>query len=560
MKKIFTLLSALPSLLLLSGNVYGQQTIYSENFSYPTGGLPQGWEIQAEQPPGWSINNSQISGGTAPELYMTYGMQVGLSRLVSPAINIAGHKQLALSYNQYLINFAGDAGETIGVDVTFDGGQTWQPLWEKPLGTLNIPQDRFTYFVTVPESATEMKYAFRYDGNNFFINGWAIDNIKIEDVANKDLLVSNITGNTTLNAGKPAMFVAEVTNGGKSVQNNYTVKLKSSDGTELATASGESINFGEKSQNFLTWTPQLSDVSHKSVYAVVESSDDIDPNNNQSKNLSVNVLKEETKNVQIGTGSFTLQHSIPFNFYTLYSLGQTMYTSQQIGTSNSKISGIQYTCQFDEDNNDIPIQIYLAETNQEDLSSDWLNPASFTKVYDGKMNFKKGFNNLYIPLQTEFNYTGKNLVIYTNKSHPQQVLWSTFMSTFSESPIYSRYSDRDDQPFDAMNPPQGYPVLYTPNVTLFFTDGTMSVIDEGSKYSTLSVYPNPVRDVLKIKTYQNEKILEIRLINSAGQIVSHQMIDNGKPEADVKGLPAGYYLAQITTSKGLVTKKILVEK
>lgn len=557
MKKIFTLISSLPALFLISGSMYGQQTIYSESFSYAPGGMPQGWEIQAEQPPGWSINNSQISGGTAPELYMTYGMQVGLSRLVSPVIDITGHKQLALSYDQYLINFAGDAGETIGVDVTFDGGQNWQPLWEKPLGVLNIPQNRFTYFITAPENATQMQYAFRYDGNNFFINGWAVDDVKIEDVANKDLLVSNISGNTTINAGKPSLFVVEVTNGGKAIQNNYTVKLKSSDETELATTSGEAINFGEKSQNFLTWTP--NDVSHKTVYAVVESSDDTNPSNNQSANLSVNILKEDIKNVQIGNGSFALQHSIPFNFFNLYSLGQTMYTSQQINKSSSKITGIQYTCQFDEDNNDIPVKIYLAETDQEDLSSEWLDPSTFTLVYDGKINFQKGFNNLYIPLQTEFNYNGKNLVIYTNKSHPEMVLWSTFMSTFSEEPIYSRSSDRDDEPFDAMNPPQGYPVLYTPNVTLFFADGTMSVIDDSAKYSSVQIYPNPVKDVLKIKTDNNEKVQELKIINASGQIVMSKTFSGDKTETDVRSLASGFYIVQITTSKGVVNKKILVE-
>ncbi|PZR19932.1 MAG: hypothetical protein DI539_12430 [Flavobacterium psychrophilum] len=558
MKKIFTLLSVLPAYLIFGGHLYAQQTIYSETFSYPTGTVPPGWHIDAEQPPGWSVNNSQISGGTAPELYMTYGMQVGLSRMISPVIDITGHKQLALSYDQYLINFMGDAGETIGADVSFDGGQTWQSLWEKPLGTLNIPQERFTYFITAPENATQMQYAFRYDGSNFFINGWAIDDVRIDDVADKDLLVSYISGNTTVNAGQQAMVMVEVTNGGKSVQSNYTIKVKSTNGTELASISGDPISFGEKSQKILMWTPQENNMPLQSIYAVVELAGDENPSNDKSKEIALNILKNDTKNVQIGSGSFTLQHSIPFNFFNLYSLGQSLYTSQQIGKSNAKITGLQYTCQFDEDNNDIPIQIFLAETDQEDLSSDWLTPSSFTKVYDGKMNFKKGFNQLYIPLQNSFNYSGKNLVIYTNKSHPQMVLWSTFISTFSEEPIYSRNRDGDDQPFDALNPPEGFPVLYVPNVTLFYEDGTMSVIDDTSKSAMVQVYPNPVSDILKIKTVANSQLLNITLINATGQIVLDHKLDNTNAELNVKGLPAGYYIAQIKTSSGIITKKVLV--
>ena len=558
MKKIFTLVSVLPAYLILGGYLDAQQTLYSENFSYPPGSPPPGWEIIADEPPGWFVNNSQISGGTAPELYMKYGMQVGLSRMTSPAIDITGHKHLALSYNQYLINFLGDAGETIGMDVTFDDGQTWQPLWEKPLGTLNIPQDRFTYFVTAPDNATQMKYAFRYEGSNFFINGWAIDDVKVESVVNKDLLVTQLIGNSTSNAGQSAMFVAEVTNGGKEVQTNYTVKLKSADGTELASTPGDPISFGEKSQKILMWTPQESDAPEKSLYAVVELAGDENSGNDKSKEFAVNILKKDTKNVSIGSGSFTLQHSIPFNFFNFYSLAQSLYTSQQIGKSNAKITGLQYSCQFDEDHNDIPIQIFLAETDQQDLSSDWVSPASFTKVYDGPMDFKKGFNQLYIPLENTFNYSGKNLVIYTNKSHPEMVLWSTFIGTFSEEPVYSRNREGDDQPFDALNPPEGYPVLYVPNVTLFFEDGTMSVIDDQAKSAAVQLYPNPVSDILKIKSDNNDKLMSVSLVNSAGQVVMQHKIDNAKPEINVKGLPAGYYIVQIKTSSGVVTKKVLV--
>lgn len=139
------------------------------------------------------------------------------------------------------------------------------------------------------------------------------------------------------------------------------------------------------------------------------------------------------------------------------------------------------------------------------------------------------------------------------------VLWSTFMSTFSEEPIYSRSSDRDDEPFDAMNPPQGYPVLYTPNVTLFFADGTMSVIDDSAKSSSVQIYPNPVKDVLKIKTDNNEKVQELKIINASGQIVMSKTFSNDKTETDVRSLASGFYIVQITTSKGVVNKKILVE-
>src|SRR5690606_3489513 len=119
MKRFFTKLLIFPFILVASA-LSAQEILFSEGFDYPLGPLPSNWVIDAEQPPSWSINESQIAGGTYPELYMTYGFQTGLSRIVSPTINIQNHNQLAISYKQYLINYMGDWGETIGMDVTFD--------------------------------------------------------------------------------------------------------------------------------------------------------------------------------------------------------------------------------------------------------------------------------------------------------------------------------------------------------------------------------------------------------------------------------------------------------
>src|SRR5690606_30442753 len=210
MKQFITFLKMIPALLLFPAMVQAQEILFTENFDYTPGPLPANWVIDAEQPPEWSINNSQISGGIAPESYMGYGMQSGLSRLFSPVIDIEGHPQLVVKYKQYLINYAGDWGETIGMDVSFDGGTTWQPLWEQLLGLLNIPQDEFVYYITAPSGATEMQIAFRFNGNNMGINGWAIDDIVVGTPLNNDLLVSNILGNTTPNANTETLFIAEV--------------------------------------------------------------------------------------------------------------------------------------------------------------------------------------------------------------------------------------------------------------------------------------------------------------------------------------------------------------
>jgi len=559
MKNFFTKLLTLLC-LTLAGFISAQDVLFLEEFDYTPGPLPAEWVIDAEQPPGWSINESQISGGIAPELYMTYGFQTGLSRLKSPVIDITGYNQLSIRYKQYLINYLGDWGETIGMDITFDGGANWQPLWEKPLGLLNIPQDEFSYFVTAPTGATEMQIAFRFEGNNQGINGWAIDDIVVEDAKNNDLLISHFNPAATRRVGEPAFFMAEVQNGGKTTENEYTVKLMNEEGSELASASGSPVAFSEKTYVVLDgWTPTNDEIGAHKLYAVVDLAGDENEENNESKSKVVNVVPAGTENVQIGTGSYALQHSIPYNFFELNSLSQSMYLSSQIGEveESSSIIGIQYICQFDEEVEDVPIQIYLAETSQTDLETDWLDTSNFTLVYDGLMDFQKGENSHYIELDTPYEYGGENLVIYSNKTYPEQVLWSTFISTFYEDTIYSRLVDAASEPYDPMNPPNGYNVWYVPNVTLFFSSGEMSIIENDLNSLSLNVYPNPATDVLNIKSNNDEKILEVQLINSLGQTVAKKIVNGKQITLNVQSLKSGFYLVQMKTSEGIVNKKII---
>lgn len=558
MKRFICFSSRLASFLLLSTFAWGQEAIYVENFDYPPGNIPAGWTITGEQPSSWSLNNSQISGGTAPELYMTYGFQAGVSRLVSPAINVSGHSKLSISYLQYLINYAGDWGETIGMDLSFDNGETWETLWEKPLGLINIPQDEFTYYFHVPDGASEMRFAFRFEGNNNAINGWAIDNIRIETIPGKDLIAYELIGTNTPIVGEENFYAFLALNGGTEIPENYTVKLMSGNQI-LYSTNGTPVEYGQTAFIPLFWTPNETDLDLNNLYALIEFEGDVDLSNNSTHPIALNVQQPETEMVQVGQGSYPLQHSVPYNFFNLYSLSQTMYLSNQINVEEGRITGIQYVSHFDEDINDVPIQILMAETNQSNLESGWLNPSEFTLVFDGTLDFKKGLNNLFIPLQTPYDYQGGNLVIYSNKSFPQMVLWSTFMSAFQEDfSIYSRLAEGDAEAFDPMNPASGYPVFYVPNISLFFNNGEMSVIDSNLANS-IQVYPNPVKDQFFVVGNDGAKIQEVQIINSLGQTVMKQKANNTSIQLNLTHLSKGFYIAQIWTNKGIVSKKILVQ-
>jgi hypothetical protein len=81
---------------------------------------------------------------------------------------------------------------------------------------------------------------------------------------------------------------------------------------------------------------------------------------------------------------------------------------------------------------------------------------------------------------------------------------------------------------------------------------------EGSFTSKeMLVSPNPAKDYVNIGMI--EKMKELRLINSQGQVVYHQDVNNIKTRIDVSQLPTGIYIVQAITASGQSTTKMLVE-
>jgi hypothetical protein len=87
---------------------------------------------------------------------------------------------------------------------------------------------------------------------------------------------------------------------------------------------------------------------------------------------------------------------------------------------------------------------------------------------------------------------------------------------------------------------------------LFITIG----VDENEITSSqFSIVPNPVGDVLNIQVSQNETIRSIALTDISGRQVL--TVTDNLTSVSVSNLHAGMYLANITTDKGVYTKKFL---
>lgn len=71
------------------------------------------------------------------------------------------------------------------------------------------------------------------------------------------------------------------------------------------------------------------------------------------------------------------------------------------------------------------------------------------------------------------------------------------------------------------------------------------------KKSEILIYPTIAKDIVNIKT--TEKIQKVDLIDLTGKLISTTKID----KINVASLNAGIYIINITTDKGITTKKIV---
>ena len=85
--------------------------------------------------------------------------------------------------------------------------------------------------------------------------------------------------------------------------------------------------------------------------------------------------------------------------------------------------------------------------------------------------------------------------------------------------------------------------------------GITAGINESVATVTVSAYPNPVKDILKVNS--EEVIQSIVVYNMMGQKVYETAVHNMQAEINVSVLDAGYYVLKMTKGDGsTVARKI----
>lgn len=87
---------------------------------------------------------------------------------------------------------------------------------------------------------------------------------------------------------------------------------------------------------------------------------------------------------------------------------------------------------------------------------------------------------------------------------------------------------------------------------LTVTSTTSTLATAEVKKIEFSIYPNPVTDILTLKT--QEKILNVTIYDASGKIVNAQL-NNG--QINVSELPRGIYILKAVTDKAVYQQKLI---
>lgn len=173
--------------------------------SFDDTSMPAGWSVAGLGLSNWSVSPTNNAGGAANEMHLTWSPQFnGLSRLVTPAVDLTGINSLVFSFKHALDNYTGN--NIIGIATTSDGGTTWNEAWSQGYNTSNswtVSQE-----ISTPDMGqANVQFCIFFNGNSYNINDWYFDDIMVFTLENLDLAITSPTLPDFIGSGETAFGI-----------------------------------------------------------------------------------------------------------------------------------------------------------------------------------------------------------------------------------------------------------------------------------------------------------------------------------------------------------------
>ncbi|MCL1850602.1 MAG: T9SS type A sorting domain-containing protein [Bacteroidetes bacterium] len=235
--------------------------------------------------------------------------------------------------------------------------------------------------------------------------------------------------------------------------------------------------------------------------------------------------------------STTYSANIPAAFYNQHSLNQTIYQQSMIN-HYGKIKEIIYPLVNAIRYSPHTVQIWMAQTDKTSFegTDDWIPFSNFTLVYTNEngYDFNGYLGDVYVTLDTPFDYSEGNLVIMTNKvgSNWDPSPYVRWLFTPSSIPMNTIHALRQP-PSGGFNPTEGYPSTSTgeyvinnstaPNLILQFDQNVdYDIALRGFKGSNFSEFNEPLNYSVVIRNLGKKATNEytLRLMHNTDELTS----------------------------------------
>ena len=404
-----------------------------------------------------------------------YGQNVGKDKdesLYAPPVELVAGKKYKVSC---LVN--SNPFSSFSLDITYGSAAT------KDAQTNTI----MTYSdVTSGGGYAQMADTFQVSkSGRYFISWWLhdtpstyvyFDNFRIEELFDNNLEATGLSNlNTAPTAGDKISTAVAYTNRGSKNASHFTVQLLDNDNNVLGSSSvAATLAAGATDTTNISWTVPDVEGSFAVRGKVIMNNDQCSADNETEPGY-LNVQGTGLRAVTIGTGS-EVSRSVPFS-YNGGIISESIYRSSDFQGMAGNIDSLSFKVRFgmERDFLNVPFKIYLANTEQESMSTGWIQSGSMTKVFDGNIDMKTGSYDLTIRFDNPFSYTGGNLAVLVmgpadNTLFLQQGYgMGTYVTEYGleASRIWSTDASYPEDP-DNLDNTKGSFYSYVPNAIFYF--------------------------------------------------------------------------------------------
>lgn len=359
----------------------------------------------------WARSTALKHGGTHSAAYRFSNANNADDWLISPPIALEAGKSYKLKWWDY----------TSG---------SYQEKYTVKLGTSAKPEDmtiELEDFDIKTGKWVERSEAIPISTTGVYYLGWYchsdkakatlyIDDVSLDEINPVDMKVINIVGSKEASVKSSISHTITVQNNGAEAISAFSVSILDNSNNSLSTVAytGEALEPDEIAEIPISWTPTANMEGAHVIKALVQAAGDA-VKMNDTLTFDMTIHPFATFMHHIGDINSTAYGAItPFYFYAANSGTQNLYFEEEI-SEYGYIQAIRYYTDFRYyASNNQELKIYLAVTDREDLSGQWVLDTLL--VCEEVKSFEMGKYEVTFRFKEPFLYTGGNLVITTMRS------------------------------------------------------------------------------------------------------------------------------------------------